>query len=176
MLLLEVPLLIGTLLYLHLALPGHRSAQRRLSPRIASWGRNKLAGRAGPQELLDIGQELEEQNHHQDRDEVSDGQWIRFPNEIESRALWPGTEDSQELTPMDGDDAQNRHKWDHFQKAVHVLFDWCHAARRSGVADIPNGCRLVNEEITIIATMTNRSWLVARQQCFSLSYLLNNEQ
>ena len=71
MLLLEVPLLIGTLLYLHLALPGHRSAQRRLS-----WGRNKLAGRAGPQELLDIGQELEEQNHHQDRDEVSDGAMI----------------------------------------------------------------------------------------------------
>src|ERR1700730_5217562 len=38
MLLVEAPLLIGTLLYLHSALPGHRSAQRRLSPRIAGWG------------------------------------------------------------------------------------------------------------------------------------------
>ena len=49
-----------------------------------------------------------------------------FPNGIEPRALLAGAEESQELAPMNGDNAQHRHKPDHFQKAVHVLFDGRH--------------------------------------------------
>src|ERR1700730_12214850 len=99
-----------------------------------------------PRNFLGIGDELEEENNRHCPDDVRSSQWLLFPFDCKTYMLGAESKQSEELPPIQGDNAAKGHQGNDFKEAMNHVLDGRNFASGNGVADVTIRRGVMNEE------------------------------